>query len=333
MIYTVTLNPAVDKTVTIENFKPGEVNRVQRLRRDPGGKGINVSKVIASLDGKSVAMGILAGQSGQWIEEAVQCQGIATDFCYVAGETRTNLKIVDEVRGENTDINEPGTEVTDKDLERVLQHLLQSVQPGDMVILAGSLPKGAPESLYGSWVEALHGKGVKVCLDADGEALKLGVDATPFFIKPNEKEMEVLLRDSTRMQAIEESEPKTETRMEEMLELQQNPILKLAEAGRKLNDRGIPWVVISLGEAGALFCHEGKVTRGYGIKVPVGSTVGAGDSVVAAFAYGLEQGMAEEEMLKLALATSAANVMCSGSQPARRAQIEALLSKAILAEV
>ncbi len=321
MIYTVTLNPAVDKTVTIENFKAGEVNRVQSVRRDPGGKGINVSKVIASLGGKSVAMGILAGQSGQWIEEAVQCRGIATDFCYASGETRTNLKIVDEVRGENTDINEPGTEITDTDLERVLQHLLKSVQPGDTVILAGSLPKGAPKSLYGKWVETLRGEDVKVFLDADGEALKLGVDAAPFFIKPNEKEIEVLLRDSSKLQT------------EEKMELQQSPVMKLAEAGRKLNAQGVSWVVISLGEEGALFCHEGKVIRGYGIKVPVGSTVGAGDSVVAAFAYGLEQGMAEEEIMKLAIATSAANVMCSGSQSAEREQIEALLPKAVLVKM
>ena len=126
MIYTVTLNPAIDKTVQIDNLHTGEVNRVLKVRQDPGGKGINVSKVIASLGGESVAMGLLAGRSGQYIDEALQESGIATDFLYVEGETRTNLKIIDAVKGENTDINEPGPKVDAALLEKMKEKLEQT---------------------------------------------------------------------------------------------------------------------------------------------------------------------------------------------------------------
>lgn len=143
-IYTVTLNPALDKTVRIPNFTVDQVNRITWLRQDAGGKGINVSKVIAKLGGESTAIAVLAGQTGQWIANALDENNIKVQAIAVPGETRTNLKVVDAERGTNTDINEPGPEVTDSVLEQALVDVITKTSAGDIVVLSGSLPAELP---------------------------------------------------------------------------------------------------------------------------------------------------------------------------------------------
>ena len=301
MIYTVTLNPALDKTVQIPDFSVNAMNRISAIRCDAGGKGINVSKVIQSLGGESVAMGILAGHTGKQIENALKEQGISCRFVYAQGETRTNLKIIDPSCRTNTDINEVGTPVPEELLQEVKQDLLTLLNAGDVVVLSGSLPAGAPQDLYKSWVTACREKCAIVFLDADGERLRLGMEGQPHWIKPNLFELEQLTERSLRTEE------------------------EIIASGQSL---GLSWVVISMGQAGALFLHEGKVYKGWGIPVPVGSTVGAGDSMVAALAYGVDKKLDVEEMLPLAMATAAANVMCDGTQAAELAEIKKLLSQA-----
>ena len=148
MIYTVTLNPALDKTAEIENFRPDSVNRIRALRTDPGGKGVNVSKVIAKLGGTSVAAAILGGGSGRLIADALAQLGIAGMFRFVPGETRTNLKIIDPVQHTHTDINEPGIPADAGVLAGLLEELTGRLAPGDLVVLSGSLPAGAPADTY-----------------------------------------------------------------------------------------------------------------------------------------------------------------------------------------
>ena len=154
MIYTVTLNPALDKTVEIEAFAVDTVNRITAMRTDPGGKGINVSKVIRELGGKSVATGILGGDTGRSILSALEVMGLETFFYFVEGETRTNLKVVDPVNHTNTDINEPGVVVSKEILDGLLQELLTKLGGEDLVVLSGSLPKGAPRDTYYTWGKA-----------------------------------------------------------------------------------------------------------------------------------------------------------------------------------
>lgn len=303
MIYTVTLNPALDKTVEIPGMALDTVNRITEMRTDPGGKGINVSKVIAKLGGESCAVGILGGGSGKMLEKLLEGEPFATRFRFVEGQTRTNLKIIDRERHTNTDINEPGLTVTDADLDALLRELLAELRPGDIVVLAGSLPKGAPQDTYRSWTAACKKAGARVFLDADGALLAEGIKAAPYLIKPNDDELSRLA--GKKLETLEE----------------------LTAEGRKLLERGIERVVISLGGRGALYLRKGSTIYAEGLRVPVGSTVGAGDSVVAALAYAEAQGLSEEEAVRLSTAAGAANVMCSGTQAAEREVVEALLPK------
>ena len=303
MIYTVTLNPALDKTVEIPGMALDTVNRITSMRTDPGGKGINVSKVIAKLGGESCAVGILGGESGRTLLAALEREGLRTHFRFVEGQTRTNLKIIDRALHTNTDINEPGLTVSPADLDALLRDLLGMVREGDIVVLAGSLPQGAPQDTYRVWTAACREKGARVCLDADGVLLAEGLKAAPYLIKPNEDELSRLV--GHRLTDTDE----------------------LIAEGRRLLKGGVTRVVISLGEHGALYLRGNEVLYAEGLSVPVGSTVGAGDSVVAALAYADSLGMSDEDAVRLSTATGAANVMCSGTQAAEREAVEALLPK------
>lgn len=306
MIYTVTLNPALDKTVEIPSLTVDSVNRITTMRTDPGGKGINVSKVIQKLNGESTATGILGGNTGRSICSALEQMKIRTDFRFAEGETRTNLKVIDPINHTNTDLNEPGITVSEEILDGLLEELLLKVHEGDIIILSGSLPKGAPKNTYFTWIKACKGAGAKVILDADRELLSEGLQASPHLIKPNHHELSEL--------------------MGETLE---NPD-ELEKAARSLMKKyGISKVVVSMGAAGALYVTEQETIYAEGLKVPVQSTVGAGDSVVAALAVSEESGKSLEDTVRLSMACGAANVMCSGTQAAEYEVIASLMPKVV----
>ena len=291
MIYTVTLNPAIDKTVVIENFSAGTVNRIVSFREDAGGKGVNVSKCLKKLGGDTVAVMILAGNTGKRLAAMLENMKIPMLRIHAEGESRTNLKIIDPVNHTNTDINEPGPKFDGDLLESVKEKIGKSVHRGDIVVLSGSLPKGADKNLYGRWTNYFRHLGASVYLDADGEPMVQGIRATPALIKPNNDELAALMG-------------KEKLTLEEMI----------AE-GQRLLETGIEEIVISLGAEGALFVSGEGCYRAAALSVPVKSTVGAGDSVVAAMAYGKEKNLTREEKIRLAVAISAASVMQDGSQP------------------
>jgi len=306
MIYTVTLNPALDKTAQIPDLKVDEVNRIVELRRDAGGKGINVSKVIKELGGITEAWAILAGNTGAWVQSALEADGIRVNAILAEGETRTNLKVVDPVNDTHTDINEPGPEVTDSMLNDMLIELANAVPTDGIVVVSGSLPAGVRPDTYERWCRILRMGGIRVFLDADGEALAHGIEGRPYFIKPNDHELSALVGRELKN------------------------VTEVAKAARELVGRGIPMVVVSMGGEGAVFCTEGETWHASSVKVPVGSTVGAGDSVVAAIAYAVNKGMSLEDTMKLAMATGAANVMQSGTQAAERSVVDSLVDKVIV---
>ena len=306
MIYTVTLNPALDKTATVENLRLDSVNRISELRVDPGGKGINVSKVVRELGAKTVAIALLGGHTGTMLRNMLAELGIDCKVLEVEGETRTNLKIKDPALKTNTDINEPGPEVTDEQLRGMLDGLVGEVGGGDIVVLSGSLPRGAAADTYKVWVAALKKTGAKVYLDADGDKLVRGIEAKPDLIKPNEIELGAMM--GRTLDADE----------------------KIVEAARELIDGGLDRVMVSMGGAGALYVARDVTIKANPVKVPVGSTVGAGDSVVAALAYAQDKGLGLEDTMRLAMATGAANVMQSGTQAAPRELVDSLIDKVVV---
>jgi 1-phosphofructokinase len=307
MIITITLNPAVDKTIEIDDFCVGSVNRVSTQRTDAGGKGINVSKVIRSLEGSSKAVGILGGTAGTFIKEYMDSQGIENDFVFIEGETRTNIKIVDNLRRTNTDINEPGPDVKPDDIERVREKVLNSLDDTSVVVFSGSVPANVDKSIYGKWITEAKKAGAKTILDADGELLKKGIEAGPFLIKPNIHELEKLF--GTELKDIKETE-------------------KLARG--LIENYGIEMVAVSLGERGAIFLNKKSSVLVHGIKVDVKSTVGAGDSMVAALAYSIDRAGSFEKAITLAVAAGTANVMTAGSQAAEYKTVADLEEKIYL---
>ena len=293
MIITITLNPAIDKTVEIENFMTGTVNRVISTRLDAGGKGINVSKVVSSLNGKSKAMGILGRTNGSFIKDYLDISGIDNEFFFIEGETRTNLKISDPIKKSNTDINEAGPKVLGKHIEQLKQMVFKNVERTSILVFSGSVPKGVNKSIYAEWIKTAKQFGAKTILDADDELLKYGIEAGPYLVKPNIHELEKLA--GKRLQSNREIE----------------------EFARSLMaDFGIEIIAVSLGEKGAIFLNKEASIFAEGIKVNVKSTVGAGDSMVGALAHTIDMGCSFEETVKLAMASGTANVMTSGTQPA-----------------
>ncbi|MCM0647497.1 1-phosphofructokinase [Clostridium swellfunianum] len=302
-IITITLNPAIDKTVEINDFKTGSVNRVSSIRVDAGGKGINVSKVVKSLGEESRALGILSGKNGEFIKGYLDSLNIENEFVFIQGETRTNLKIIDNANHSNTDINEPGSVVAAEDLGKVEESIFGAISNEAILVLSGSTPAGVPKDIYGTWIKRARQLGAKVILDADGELLKEGLKSGPYLIKPNIHELERLC--GKKLESLEE----------------------VVKAAQKLHEYGVERIVVSLGGDGALFIHKDNIVYSEGLKVPVKSTVGAGDSMVAALAIACEKEYSIEETVVLATAVSAANVMTSGTQPAELKDILELKKK------
>ncbi len=297
MICTVTLNPAIDKTVEIPSFTVDAVNRAVHVRKDPGGKGINVSKVIESLGGDSVAYAVLGGGTGAELEKMLSGSRFRLESIRTGQATRTNTKVVDPVLHTNTDINEPGAPFGSEAAAELKRRLEAQLGEGDILVLSGSVPAGTDTNIYRDLILMGKRRGARVLLDADGELFARGIGAAPFLVKPNRYELE------------QYSGRKLRTREE------------LCEAGKDLLEKGVSVVLVSLGSDGALLCRreENDSSRdsflwAEGLPVPVASTVGAGDSMIAALAYSLDKGMAYADAFRLAVAAGSAAVTCSGSQ-------------------
>ena len=309
MIVTVTMNPAIDKTVDIEKLEAGGLNRISHVEMDAGGKGINVSKTIKSLGGNSLATGFLGGKAGETIEGVLKKWQIPTDFVYVDGETRTNLKVV-EKRGEVTELNEPGPEVTEGQLEELIQKLEGYAGEDTLFVLAGSIPKGVPKTIYREITERVHKRGAKVLMDADGELFVNALEAHPDMIKPNRVELEAYYHLDYRASEQE-----------------------LVSMGRRLLAGGTELAAISLGQMGALFLTPGRTVKCPGLRVKAHSTVGAGDAMVAALAYSWGEKLSQEDTVCLAMATSAGAVTTIGTKPPAREVVDELVRQVEQSEI
>lgn len=309
MIVTVTMNPAIDKTVDIAHLEKGDLNRIKRVEMDAGGKGINVSKTIKALGGDSVATGFIGGSSGTIIKNVLYGLGIDTDFVPVEGETRTNLKVVED-KGDVTELNEPGPEVSEAQLEELIRKLEGYAAEDTLFVLAGSIPAGVPRDIYRTITECVHKKGAKVLLDADGELFSQSLKAGPDMLKPNRSELERHFGMDYRASEKE-----------------------LVKLGERLMEGGASMAAISLGQMGALFLTKNKRYRCQGLKVKAHSTVGAGDAMVAAMAYGWNQGLSLEECIRICMGVSAGAVTTIGTKPPARELVDELAAQVILTEI
>lgn len=289
-VITVTLNPALDKTVVIPRLDVGGLNRVQSLRIDPGGKGINVARVLNGFGVNVKATGLIAGSQGQLLLKYLNSENITADFLNLPGETRTNLKIIDDSSKVTTEINESGFEVGAAEMSVFKVKLSAMLEEASLLVLSGSLPSKAEHNIYREFIEMANKRGVKTILDADDKALVEGVQAVPFAVKPNIHELEKLAG------------------------------CKLADdrdivcAGRRLLQQGIQMILISLGARGAIImdCKDAyRVTVG---TIIPRSTVGAGDSMVGALVYSLLNHHSLVEAAQWAVAAGTVTALQSGTQ-------------------
>ena len=303
MIITVTMNPAIDKTVEIEKLTVGSLNRIHKVEYDAGGKGINVSKTICELGGTSLALGFLGGNAGKTIENVLKEKGIACDFVYVDGETRTNTKVMDHF-GAVTELNEPGPEISEIHIQQMLEKVADYAKEDTLFVLSGSIPKGVDKNIYENIIRLVHEKHGKVLLDADGELFRKAMSAIPDMIKPNIDELKAY-------EGIDGSisEEKTE---------------KLA---KQFIHQGIELAVVSMGKDGAMFLWDGNTVKCPSLFVKAHSTVGAGDAMVAAMAYAWENKLDKEEMIRLCMAASAGAVTTIGTKPPAKELVERLITE------
>jgi 1-phosphofructokinase len=290
MIYTVTMNPALDKTVICNDFGVGKVNREQQMVVDPGGKGINVSKALSTFKCKSIAVGIVGGGTGNTLKTMLEHQQIHYDFVNVFGETRVNTKIIDLDNNQTTELNEVGPIISGNDLNSLETKLKNYIKKGDYVVFGGSLPSGVEVTYYEKVVNMVHDLGAFAIIDTSKDALKHAIEGKPFLIKPNYHE----LLDFTNKDSLSEDE--------------------IVGVTKDLINQGIGHVVVSLGEKGAIYTDEEVVYRCHPLKVEAKNTVGAGDAFLAAMTYGLSKNLDKKEILKLAVATSASAVMTEGTK-------------------
>lgn len=309
MIVTVTMNPAIDKTVDIGKFERGDLNRIKRVEIDAGGKGINVSKTIRELGGESIATGFVGGTSGTIIKQVLTDLGLRTDFVEVKGETRTNLKVVEET-GEVTELNEPGPEVSEEQLNDLLNRLEGYANPDTLFVLAGSIPAGIPTDIYRKITEQVHQKGAMVLLDADGVLFSESLKGKPDMLKPNRSELERYYQMDYRASEQE-----------------------LVLMGGKLLKQGVSMAAISLGQMGAIFLTKGKRYRCPGLRVKAHSTVGAGDALVAAMAYSWDEKLPLETCIRLCMGASAGAVTSIGTKPPKRSLVDELVEQVELLEI
>lgn len=295
MIYTVTFNPALDYIMYMDGLSVGEVNRALAAKILCGGKGINVSWVLHNLGIKSVALGFVAGFTGREIERILAEHGCQTDFVWLGhGMSRINVKLV---TGEESDLNAPGPQIGPADMEAFFKRV-DSIAEGDTLVLAGSLPAGLPKNIYSEVL--MRAAKAKCVVDTTGNALRAALQYRPFLVKPNHHELGELF--GRKLETEEE----------------------IAHCAEKLRQEGAQNVLVSMAGRGALLAaQDGRLYRSAAPKGTVRGSTGAGDSMVAGFLAGYEEGKGLEYAFHMGVAAGSASAY--SEELATREEIYALL--------
>ena len=286
MIYTVTFNPALDYVVTVNHFTLGSVNRTVRENIFYGGKGINVSALLANLGYESTALGFVAGFTGEEIERGVKALGFGSDFIKVEnGMSRINLKLKSD---EESEINGMGPQITPDDVRKLFEKLGRLTK-GDVLVLSGSIPAAIDDTIYERIMERLDGRGIRIVVDAEKDLLLNVLKYHPFLIKPNNHELGQMF--GTELSTDEE----------------------IVEYAGKLQDMGAVNVLVSMAKDGAILVSEdGQVHKQAVAKGTVKNSVGAGDSMVAGFIAGYLDTGDYRHALKLGTACGGATAFSDG---------------------
>ncbi len=283
MIYTVTLNPSLDKTFDVEEFIYDEVNIILEEKRRAGGRGIDVSRVIRGLGGQSTALGFMRGYNGLEVEGRLINEGVVCDFTRANGETRNNIIIHQRKKKVETLLSASVAEVSQFEVTAVY-HKIRQIPKGSYVVLSGTMPPGLDDDFYAQIITGLKDKNVKIFLDADGEALKKGVQAGPYLMKPNIHEFGRLVQTNLRDQ-------------DDVLQ-HVTPYLTLVD-----------YIVVSMGAKGALGVSRDEKFHVMPPKVDVKSSTGAGDALVAGMVFAFSEGAGFKDALTLGVACGTASTL------------------------
>ena len=296
MIITITLNPALDRTLRIEKpLVANKLNRAVSSSVEPGGKGINVSRAVKALGGESVALGFCAGSNGRFMKDALTSVNIHHDFVDVPGNTRVNVQIIDQL-GDHTEVNEPGFKISDGDFIRFLERVELYLDEKNIFVLAGSVPPGFPMVNYIRLIKTIKKAGCRLIVDESGDLLREALKFEPDFVKPNIFELAEVVG----------NEPTDDPDV-------------LVHSARKLLDLGAKSVCVSMGQQGALFAAKDEPEVLYvncNPKIVDAGAVGTGDAMVGAIANSMDKGVSFTEMAKITVATGRASARLAGTEMA-----------------
>ncbi|MBW6411301.1 1-phosphofructokinase family hexose kinase [Clostridium weizhouense] len=308
MILVINLNASIDKRYEIEDIKKGQVIRARYVENTPGGKGLHVANVATILNEDCIVTGLLGGKSGEFIEEKLKDYGIKNDFTKINGDTRECLAFITDDLVQ-TEILEPGPEVTKREQEHFLNKYNELLEKANVIVASGSLPRNVPKNFYRTLIECANIKGKKFLLDASGKALKEGIEGKPYFIKPNKYEIEAL----TGREILCEEDAIREI--------------------KNLQNRGIKFIALSLGEKGSIIGFEEKFYKVTIPKVNVVNPVGSGDAYVGGIAVAIQREYDIINILKLASACGTSNAMEKETGFIKKTVVDDLFNKIIIEEI
>lgn len=309
MITTVSLNPAIDKTILLPSLERGSVNRLSSAREDIGGKGINVAKILNRLHVQTQVCGFIGSQNKQNIEELISHEKLQYHFLNTDGLTRTNTKIVELDEGITTDLNEQGFYLNEEQMQKFKELLLKEAAHSEFVVFSGSIPRGLSGDTYKELISGVR-ELTKTVLDADGNLLVEGIKAGPYMMKPNIHELE------------------------SAFEIKLNTDKDIISFCQTLTEKyGISLILVSMGEEGGLLISKEASYKAAPIKVKVKSTVGAGDSMTAGMLYGIEKGLPLADALAYATACGTLAVTKEGTQSFSLEEVREMLAKVYIEKI
>ena len=302
-ILTLTLNPTIDLSSSVENVFPEHKLRCGPACNEPGGGGLNVARAIHKLGGEARALHFCGGPTGNILRALLDAEQIEHEAIAIEGWTRQSVTILENATGQQYRFVMPGPTFTDAEWRYALERVAKMTTLPDLVVASGSLPPGVPEDFYGQLARSVHERGGRFILDSSGPALAAAVHAGVFLIKPSLRELRSFVGDTLAHETDQEK-----------------AAIRIVESGGAQN------VVVSLGAAGVLFASSAGCERMRSPAVPIRSKVGAGDSMVAGLTLGLARNYSLRDAVRFGIAAGAAAVMNPGTQLCRREDAERLFA-------